>query len=617
MTQSLSCAPEALWNSVRVRIVEPAYSGKALITVIGDPTEAVHEVSTAELIAIANEVSNPTPAPPMRTISDSTWKAALSRAAVCRSFLSTPSPKRETLVSAALKLGLSVRTLQRDLTKMRRVDHPAVLVPQRGGRPVGSSMISSEVALLIEQKIDQVYLQGNQPTLHETAEEIRAQCRAAGLPQPSDKTVGLRVERKDAYDVLKRRRGSKVAKYLRRPMVGHIEASRAFECIQIDHTLADVILRSDDSYRVVLGRPWVTLAMDVRTRIVVGVYVTFDPPSATSVAICMVNVLTPKEPFLEWLGLEGTWPAFGQPELIYVDNGKDFHSKALQRGCEAIGADLQYRPVGSPHYGGLIERLIGTMMGRCRLLPGCTQRDVRARGDYDAEAKAVMTLSEFRAWFVNEIVTQYHPRGHRALGHPPLTEWKAAVEEHGAPKKLPASWSLFEVFAAFLPGVKRRVQRYGIQWENHYYWHSTLAEWIGTAESREIFYDPRDIRFIYLRGPNGLVIRAEATQSKVPSISLAEWKAHRTQGMRLTQDPAFIAMRDAGLLVRREMIEDASKATAKSLRAQARSRQSREQSPPMLTFEPKHIASEALAVCDVPAETILPPIVYDAEIWSL
>lgn len=613
----LSCASEALWNSVRVRIVEPAYRGIALITVISDSTEVVHEVPTAELIAIANEGGNPIPAPPIRAISDSAWKTALHRAAVCRSLLSMTSVTRETLANAASGLGLSLRTLRRDLKKMRRVDHPAVLVPQRGGRPVGSSLIHSEVALLIEQKIDQVYLQGNQPTLHEAAEEIRAQCRLAGLPQPSDKTIRLRVQRKDACDVIKRRRGSKVAKYLLKPMVGHIEASRPFECIQIDHTLADVILRSDDNYRVVLGRPWVTLAMDVRTRMVVGVYITFDPPSATSVAICMVNVLAPKEPFLEWLGLEGTWPAFGRPELIYVDNGKDFHSKALQRGCEAIGADLQYRPVGSPHYGGLIERLIGTMMGRCRLLPGCTQRDVRARGEYDAEAKAVMTLSEFRAWFINEILTQYHPREHRALGHPPLTEWKAAVEEHGAPKKLPASWSLFEIFAAFLPGVRRRIQRYGIQWENHYYWHPALAEWIGTVEPREIFYDPRDIRFVYLRSPNGLMLRAEATQSKVPTISLGEWKSHRVQGRRLTQDPAFIAMRDAGLLVRRQMIDDASKATAKSLREHTRNRHSREQSPPMLSFDPKDITTEASAAPHAPAKPPPLPIIYDAEIWSL
>jgi len=617
MSKTLFHASEALWNSVRVRIVEPAYLGIVLITVIDDPTEAVHEVPPSELIAIANEISKPLPAPATGSISDSAWKTALHRATVCRGLLSLQSPTRESLANAALELGLSLRTLQRDLKKMRRVDHPAVLVPQRGGRPVGSSMISPEVELLIEQKIDQLYLQGNQPTLHETAEEIRAHCRLVGLTQPSDKTVRLRVERKDASEILKRRCGSKVAKYLRAPMVGHIEASRAFECIQIDHTLADVILRSDDSYRVVLGRPWVTLAMDVRTRMVVGVYVTFDPPSATSVAICMVNVLTPKEPFLEWLGLEGTWPAFGRPELIYVDNGKDFHSKAMQRGCEAIGTDLQYRPVGSPHYGGLIERLIGTMMGRCRLLPGCTQRDVRARGDYDAEAKAIMTLSEFRAWFVNEIVTQYHPRGHRALGHPPLNEWQMAVEEHGAPKKLPASWSLFEVFAAFLPSEQRRIQRYGIQWQNHYYWHPALAEWIGTAEFREIYYDPRDIRFIYLRGPNGMMLRAETTQSKVPTISLGEWKAHRAQGKRVTQDPAFIAMRDAGLLVRREMIDDASKATAKSLRAQTRNRLSREQSPPMLTFEPKNTVPKSTTAPDLPEKFASVPIIYDAEIWSL
>ena len=59
-------------------------------------------------------------------------------------------------------------------------------------------------------------------------------------------------------------------------------------------------------------------------------------------------------------------------------------SEALKRGCEQYGIEVDYRPVRTPHYGGHIERLIGTMMGKVHLLPGTTFSDVRAKGDLES-----------------------------------------------------------------------------------------------------------------------------------------------------------------------------------------------------------------------------------------
>ncbi|MGO8847950.1 MAG: hypothetical protein ACLQFI_22030, partial [Methylocella sp.] len=43
-----------------------------------------------------------------------------------------------------------------------------------------------------------------------------------------------------------------------------------------------------------------------------------------------------------------------------------------------------WRPPGTPHFGGHIERLIGTQMGAVHLLPGTTQSNPSERGDYDS-----------------------------------------------------------------------------------------------------------------------------------------------------------------------------------------------------------------------------------------
>ena len=124
--------------------------------------------------------------------------------------------------------------------------------------------------------------------------------------------------------------------------------------------------------------------------------------------------MLPKDPAQEFnVPLE--WPMHGTPKEIMVDNGKDFVSEAFRRACDEFGILLSFRPVGSPHYGGTIERLIGTLVGQCHLLPGTTKNSVKAKGDYDSMKHASMTLSEVRTWFVEQLLGRYHLREHRML----------------------------------------------------------------------------------------------------------------------------------------------------------------------------------------------------------
>ena len=96
---------------------------------------------------------------------------------------------------------------------------------------------------------------------------------------------------------------------------------------------------------------------------VAGFYLSLEAPSAASVALAIHHVVTPKSGWLEARGVKGNWPVSGLPDVIHVDNGRDFRSRALARGAAEYGVSLVHRPVATPHYGGHIERLIGTMMG--------------------------------------------------------------------------------------------------------------------------------------------------------------------------------------------------------------------------------------------------------------
>ena len=135
--------------------------------------------------------------------------------------------------------------------------------------------------------------------------------------------------------------------------------------------------------RAPLKRPWLTLAIDVFTRMIVGFHLSMDPPSRLSVSLCLLHAVYDKTAWLKEREIDASWPIAGLPESIHVDNGPDFRSKAFIRGCRNEGVDIIWRSPGQPHYGWHIGRLIGTMMGEIHLLPGTSFGNPVERESYD------------------------------------------------------------------------------------------------------------------------------------------------------------------------------------------------------------------------------------------
>jgi hypothetical protein len=107
--------------------------------------------------------------------------------------------------------------------------------------------------------------------------------------------------------------------------------------------------------------------------------------------------------------IEEAWPVAGLPENIHVDNGADFRSRAFERACRDEGVKIIWRPRREPHFGGHIERLIGTQMGPIHLLPGSTSSNIQERREYDSKRHAALTLRELERYIALEIAGQYHP----------------------------------------------------------------------------------------------------------------------------------------------------------------------------------------------------------------
>lgn len=70
---------------------------------------------------------------------------------------------------------------------------------------------------------------------------------------------------------------------------------------------------------------------------------------------------------------------------------------------------VRWRPPGQPHYGGIVERVIGTLMEAMHELPRTTFANPGERG-YDSDAQAVLTVRELERWLALAVAT-YHEQG--------------------------------------------------------------------------------------------------------------------------------------------------------------------------------------------------------------
>ncbi|WP_445432944.1 integrase catalytic domain-containing protein [Citrobacter amalonaticus] len=248
--------------------------------------------------------------------------------------------------------------------------------------------------------------------------EVVRTCKAQKLPAPVRNTIALRIARLDPGKIIRSREGPESARGLQGVGGMPPAISAPQEQVQIDYTVVNLIV-VDERDRQPIGRPHLTIAIDVFTRCVSGMVVTPEAPSAVSVGLCLAHVVCDKRPWLERLGVEIDWPMSGKPRLLYLDNATEFKSEALRRGCEQHGIGLDYRPPGQPHYSGIVERIIDTAMQRIHDdLLGTTFSNPGQREGYNSENMAALILRELEQWLILAVGT-YHNSVHNGLLPPP------------------------------------------------------------------------------------------------------------------------------------------------------------------------------------------------------
>ncbi len=460
-------------------------------------------------------------------IAEPDWNEAHRRARVLRPLAELAHCPRDQVSAAAAELGLSERHTYRLIQRLRAADGAlTALRVGRSGGGRGRRRLAGAREDLMRGLIEELYLTPQKRLAAEVVRAIRQRSLQQGLHPPSESTIRRRL---NALSLAERgRRGESHPEA--QPIDGATPpAAGPLDWVQIDHTPVDVII-VDPIDRLPIGRPWLTVAIDVFSRCLAGFHLSLDAPSATGVGLCLTLVASDKAPWLRQRGIEAHWPVVGKPRRLGVDNAAEFHSAAFERGYAQHGIAIEWRPPGQPHFGGIVERVIGTLMQLVHTLPGTTFANPIARGGYDSDRTACLTLEDLERWLAVAITQYYHRRPHGGLAdETPLHRYEQGLRALAAAgKTVPAPREPRAFLIDFLPVVRRSLQRNGLTIDHITYYNPALRTWIRQRKPAGpllIRRDPRDLsRIFVLDADQNAYLEVPYRMLSRPAITLWEHK---------------------------------------------------------------------------------------------
>lgn len=275
--------------------------------------------------------------------------------------------------------------------------------------------------------------------------ERRAEAGLPPLTVPARKAVRARIAAIGAFESDLARRGPEEAMRRHRPVGRGIEVSRPLERVEIDENRVNLMtvmtqaglapLFSEEELAALglddgISRWWITLAVDCRTRVVLGMTLTKNPRTSSATS-CLRMIVSDKGEISDATGAGLRWSQYGTPELLVADNGPAFMSIGFTDACNDLGIPLERTIAGVPAMRGTVERLFRTLStGLAPRLGGRTFSNVVERAAHPSEARACLDPENFCFALVRWIVDIYHNTPHEGLGgRTPLRQWE---EDHAS-----------------------------------------------------------------------------------------------------------------------------------------------------------------------------------------
>lgn len=491
----------------------------------------------ADPIALSQDVQRD-----LQAISKEQWDEAESRRTAADEILAKSAKHGSgRYKQLAESFCISVPTLYRWASIYRASGYllsSLVMTKRSGGR--GAGRLDERVEALITDYIRNKWLTTQKRSIKQAVTDIRTSCSNARLPLPAPNTIRLRIAWLEGREKVAKREGTEKAEDIFDASKGSIpDANWPLQMVQIDHTLLPVMI-VDDKYRKPIRRAWITLAIDVNSRVCIGMYLSLDAPSNNSMGECLSHAILLKDKWLQRLNLPDNvkWPFWGAPENIHADNAREFRGDLLKVVADEYHMDIHWRPVKKPRYGSHIERLMGTVSTWLKAAPGATFSGPDEKGVYDAEGNACMTFDELERWLVTRFARYHLVDVHTGIGTTPYQKWKEGLlnPQGHPPRGLPVvRTDEDKVRFDFMPIEERTIQNDGVVIDNITYFDDCLRPWIGLKQPKNpsagmlhrFRRDPRDISAILFWDSRLNAIFE--VPSKLPPVSIWEWRRAQQQ----------------------------------------------------------------------------------------
>ncbi len=469
-------------------------------------------------------------------LSDEELNDAYEKFKIIQPLLNLQKRTAKDVAAVAKQHGKGIATIYRWLDKYESSTTVSSLKPTyENCGAKGKSRLDGSVEAVIESVIEEFYLNKQQYPLSTIYRRVVEKCNNLGVSAPHINTIRERIKTINPKVIAKNRKGVSVRDTRGTP--GKFpDVKMPLDVVQIDHTEVDVILVDEDT-REEIGRPYITVAIDVFSRIIYGFYISFEAPSYFSVGQCLLNAILPKDDILKMYDVKGEWPVYGLPRVVHMDNAKEFRSKSLQRFCLEYGITSKFRPVARAQFGGAVERVIKTSMQEAHQLPGSTFSNIQEKGTYNSQSKAAMTISELEQWYTDFVVNVYHKTVHSSIGMTPeekLYQGMFGVGGNAIPFLPTVPSNTVKLRMALLPALERTVQKNGITIDYITYFSEMLRKWIIPSQYKRLNKslqtntvlcrrDPRDISKIYVLDPDiNDYIEVPYSDIKRPAINVPE-----------------------------------------------------------------------------------------------
>lgn len=339
-------------------------------------------------------------------------------------------------------------------------------VERRGGR--GQARLDPRVEAIIAQQaeaiLDTQHRWDAQDLYRAVALSVNA-CnvrlpKSAQLAPPSLRTIQRRLQKLFAYDVAEARYGAAEAERRFAALGRARSVRRILEMVEVDHTPLDILVVNEAG--VAAARPSFTVVLDRRSRCVLGFHLSAAGHGTQAVFAALRHALLPKT-YLQtrYAHLELSWPCHGWFGTLLMDNGTEFHARAVADALHQLGIASEYCESRRPNDKPYVERFLRTLnLGFIHKLPGATFSRYQDRAGIKPEREACLTLDELDERIHQWICGVYHLKKHRGLnGRYPIDVWND--EARGTPPILKLGAT--EIDIEFGEVEEKSIWHYGIE----------------------------------------------------------------------------------------------------------------------------------------------------------